>query len=209
MRSKPKRCAILAHSKAAALAGLLVSGEERLMSGQPLVLAFDRPLLGDGICRSGGFGGRQKVGASDGVEGVRREGVRREDVAGWPSAMSSSLRVRKSLTVGSASTSSLFSVGAAFDKVESLTVFRSEAARPLGVSGPSRLRCFCDFISALIDLSGILQKVLLVLSVATGRILGEGSGVGLETGGKFGRALLKLGLLKLDVDGEAQSPLSE
>jgi hypothetical protein len=54
-----------------------------------------------------------------------------------------------------------------------------------------------------------LQKVLLVLSVATGRILGEGSGVGLETGGKFGRALLKLGLLKLDVDGEAQSPLSE
>lgn len=85
--------AIRAASKAAAVAGRLARGAER-------VSIRSAPLVRLGVKAGDGFGGKANVGGGFDVGGLVRGLVRGE---AWPSAISSSLRERKSAMLGSVS----------------------------------------------------------------------------------------------------------
>lgn len=193
MRSKLKRCARRRHSWAAAVAGMLVSGEERVISSVEPDLD-----LGKGTRRTGGSGGSLKVGGCD--VGVKDGDCRDGGVTGRPSATSSSLRLRKVSTVCSLELKSDSGSGAVLDSLESLAVLRSDTAPAMGVSGASRLRCFCDFILAIAKLSGGLGELCIV---PRGRNTGEASGV--KTPKLDGRAGSGLSKRAGECEGEVQS----
>lgn len=112
----------------------------------------------------GGSGGRPQVGGFDGAA----------DATGPPSAMSSSLRARKSLRLGSLRTGSRIRGGSAAERLESLKTLRSKARSRRRVSGASRLECLARRTSWLSVLSLALSSLLLSsVNDGTGDISGS------------------------------------
>lgn len=123
----------------------------------------------DGVCGAGGVTG--STGKSGGNDG---------DVAGASSAMSSSLRERKSTKVGSRSTGSKSTACSA--SFESLAVFLRGVAIGVVLGLNSKLMC-------LVVLSGPVIRGNRDLVAETGASSGDGAGVG-SFGGGTGRGLL-------------------